>query len=391
MLQRGTHDTDPNTRKGIMATLTEKTIKASKAESRNYQIRLGDKVTGYFNEGIGSAIINSPTGSGKTVIGLAVARNLQIEYNIGIGWVAMRRTLLTQAAAMNRDLDLGVDGACFISMFDKTPPAEDAQGRPISLLVVDEAQHDAANSMSNIHNRIQPRWILGLTATPYRTDRVRLCFDKVVRDIGIHQLIQKGYLSPYHQYTIPEWTVDQVVKTYLREPERWGKSVMYWHKREDAIDCVSRLQRAGIRATTVFGDHPISMREERLEKFEAGEIDVLINMMLLTEGWDSPGLKTVFVRDSQKGPTIQMAGRVFRKYPGIEYKQVVQSKGTKYPIHREAHPAESLVWMKDSWRSYIRSPAIELVMKRALISLTRNTTELPDFIIKKKRPRRRQY
>jgi len=375
-------------------TITEQVIAASLAESRYYQIRLGDKVTGYFNDGIKSAIINSPTGSGKTVVGLSIARALQIEHSIGIGWVAMRRTLLRQAAAMNRDLKLGVENARFISMFDKVPPSEDEMGRPLSLLIVDEAQHDAANSMANIHNRIQPRWILGLTATPYRTDRVRLCFDKVVRDIGIHQLIQKGYLSQYHQYTIPEWTVDQVCDTYLREPERWGKSVIYWHKREDALSCVERLQNAGVRAATVFGDQPMALREERLEQFEAGDVDVLINMMLLTEGWDSPALKTVFVRDSQKGPTIQMAGRVFRKYPGIAYKQVVQSKGTRYPIHREAQPAESLVWMKDSWRSYVRSPAIEGVAKRALISIAHTTTVMPDYITKKKGPgrfRRRRH
>jgi len=263
------------------------------------------------------------------------------------------------------------------------PPTHDEQGRPIELLVVDEAQHDAANSMSNIHNIVQPKQILGLTATPYRTDRIRLCFDKVVRDIGIHQLIQDGYLSQYHQYTIPEWTVDQVVETYLREPERWGRSVMYWHKREDAIDCLSRLRQRGIRAVAVFGDHPMSIREERLEKFEKGEIDVLINMALLTEGWDSPGLKTVFVRDSQKGPTIQMAGRVFRKYPDITYKQVVQSMNTGYPIQREASPAEAFVWMDNSWRSYKQSKQIETISRNMLRSIAKIQTHMPKYITNK--------
>jgi len=367
-----------------MATTAETIIRDSRADHRNYQIRLADKVTGYFNRDVKSAIINSPTGSGKTIIGLTIARCLQLERNIGIGWVAMRRTLLRQAAAMNRDMGIGVENMRYISMFEKKPPTHDEQGRRLELLVVDEAQHDAANSMSNIHNIVQPKQILGLTATPYRTDRIRLCFDKVVRDIGIHQLIQGGYLSQYHQYTIPGWTVDQVVETYLREPERWGRSVMYWHKREDAIDCMARLQQKGVRAAAVFGDHPMAIREDRLDRFEAGEIDVLVNMALLTEGWDSPGLKTVFVRDSQKGPTIQMAGRVFRKYPDIEFKQVVQSINTGYPIQREASPAEAFVWMDDSWRSYKQSKQIETVSYKMLLTIAKTQTSMPDFIEKKR-------
>ena len=63
------------------------------------------------------------------------------------------------------------------------------------LLVVDEAQHDAASSMAFLHQRIRPKYILGLSATPFRTDKVKLCFDTSIRDAGIHQLIQDGYLA----------------------------------------------------------------------------------------------------------------------------------------------------------------------------------------------------
>jgi hypothetical protein len=59
-------------------------------------------------------------------------------------------------------------------MFERNPPA-------IDLLVVDEAEHDAASSMAHLHNVIHTKWILGLTATPFRTDQVKLCFVKVVK------------------------------------------------------------------------------------------------------------------------------------------------------------------------------------------------------------------
>jgi superfamily II DNA or RNA helicase len=213
---------------------------------------------------------------------------------------------------------------------------------------------------------------------------MRLSFDKVIRDIGIHQLIQSGYLAQYHQYTIPKWTVDEVVACYLREPERWGKSAIYFRTREESEACCQQLQAAGIRAETVFGSQPSAEREDKLARFENGDLQVLVNMVLLTEGWDCPSLKTVFCRDSQRGPTIQICGRVFRKFPGIEFKQVVQSKMTHWPIQRTASPAHASVWLAEEkeWRSYAQSEAIEKVSMRVCITLAHTKTSLPAFLVK---------
>ena len=364
-------------------------------QPRDYQQRLVTKTVDYFNHGIKTTLVNSPTGSGKTIMGFLAAKVMQEQHNIGIGWCAMRRNLLTQAAHENARLGIGVQGVKFISMFDKNPPTHDNDGRPIKLLVVDEAQHDAANSMAHLHNLLKPKWVLGMTATPFRTDRIKLCFEKVIRDIGIHQLIQLGYLSQYHQYTINKWDVGTVVATFLREPERWGKSAIYFHTREEADECCNQLKAAGIKAATVFGDLPMDEREARLEAFDKGDLQVLVNMVILTEGWDCPSLKTVFVRDSVRGPTVQMAGRVFRKYPGMTHKQIVQSKLTRWPIQRTAAPAMAYSWMSEcgDWRSYAQSEEIEKVSMRVCITLAHIETKLPDFLMKKlaeHRPRRRR-
>ena len=111
-----------------------------------------------------SVLIESPTGSGKTVMGLLAARLLQDRHGLRAGWAAMRRNLLTQTAAENAAKRLGVEPLHLISMFDRDPPRE------VDLLIVDEAQHDAASSMAHLHNVIRPRYIIGLTATPFRVD-----------------------------------------------------------------------------------------------------------------------------------------------------------------------------------------------------------------------------
>jgi superfamily II DNA or RNA helicase len=332
-----------------------------------------------------SVMIESPTGSGKTVMGLLVAKTLQELTGVRVGWVAMRRNLLQQAEAENRTKGINVEPIRFISMFEKNPPTD------IDLLVVDEAQHDAASSCAHLHNVIRPRWILGLTATPFRTDRVSLCFDKTVRDCGIHRLIGDGFLSEFDHYSVPKWDVSQLADLYCSEPERWGKSVFFFHTVGQCFALQRLLNERDIACEVVTGD---SDRETQLEAFRTGSIPVVINCMVLTEGFDDPTLQTVFVRPSSRGPTIQMAGRALRKCPGLAAKQIVQCKQTPHPFTKTARPRQQFLWQSDGWRSLSLNPKIELCSRNACRIIAQTVVELPSFLLKKEvrsRPRRIRF
>jgi hypothetical protein len=304
---------------------------------------------------------------------------LQNRLGARVGWVAMRRYLLSQARAENEQRHIGVT-ADFLSMFDRDPPSE------LDLLVVDEAQHDAAQSMAYLHQRIRPRFILGLSATPFRADRVKLCFDSVLKDAGIQTLIQGGYLSPYHHYTIPQHTPESVSECYLRDRPRWGKSILYFHTLQQCHAADSLLRRANVRSEVVTGD---SDREAQLEAFRSGKLDALVNCMMLSEGFDCPQLKTVFCRPSCKGVTIQMAGRVLRQHPDLPYKQIVQCLATRWPFPRTAAPALQFVWSDGQWRSLQANPFINRVNGRALQALAQSNTQLPAYL-SRHQPRRMQ-
>ena len=101
-------------------------------EPRPYQLRIAAKALrmfdgqyvdnkGHAHRAAHSVLIESPTGSGKTVVGLSIARRIQQQWNFRVGWVAMRRNLLVQADRENRHRRFGVD-MHLISMFDKNPP-----------------------------------------------------------------------------------------------------------------------------------------------------------------------------------------------------------------------------------------------------------------------------
>jgi len=357
-------------------------LHGTQVEPRPYQARIVTKTLemflGYYRNGAGeiepaarSVMIESPTGSGKTCMGLLIAKALQQHGGIRVGWVAMRRNLLEQVRAENARHGINVE-LHTISMFEKDPP-------PADMLVIDEGHHDSAASMAHLHNTIKPRYILGLTATPYRTDRVKLCFDKVVKDAGIHQLIQDGYLSRFDHYTVPKWDVSQLADFYSGAPDRWGKSIFFFRSVEECHILNSLLRGRGILGDVVTAS---SDREGQLEAFRDGRLQVLVNCMVLTEGFDEPSLRTVWVRPSGKGPTTQMAGRVLRRYGNV-LKQVVQCRETRHPFQKTATPQQSYLWQCDEWRSLNVNPKLNLCNRNVQRSIAETEVVLPKFLTRK--------
>jgi superfamily II DNA or RNA helicase len=349
-------------------------------ELRDYQLRIIGKAVRMFagthadrhgevEPAAASVMIESPTGSGKTVMGLAIARHLQRTHGYKIGWVAMRRNLLSQALFENKRRNFGIEMEP-ISMFDKAPP-------PVDVLVVDEAQHDAAMSMANLHCMVRPKLVLGLTATPFRTDRIKLCFDKVIRDAGIQQLIQDGYLSRYRHFTLPEYTPASVAECFLRERQRWGQSLIFFHRLDQCQACHALLRAAGVRTEIVTAS---SDRERQLDDFEAGRLEVLINMSILTEGFDCPRLRTVFCRPSGRSCTIQMAGRVLRLHADEPRKQIVQCKRTPHPFVKTALADEQYVWTETGWNSLTLNPQIQQITQKVRGLLAKSNVELPKLL-----------
>jgi superfamily II DNA or RNA helicase len=246
-------------------------------------------------------------------------------------------------------------------------------------ILVHNCQHDAASSMATIHSEIQPEYVLGLSATPFRTDDLKLCFEKIIKDAGIHRLISDGYLSQFDHYTIDDWGVETVAQKYLADVEKWGKSIFYFVNLEQCYQFNRILTDAGIRSDVVTGSTDV---ETQSEQFGDGRLQVLVNCMKLTEGFDCPSIKTVWVRDSSKGPTIQMAGRVLRTHSDHPVKQIVQSKMTKYPFLKVAHPRYQFLQNGDSWRSLTINKHLELINRNARIAIATNPIVLPSMLRK---------
>ena len=370
----------------------------SAIEPRDYQRRIVRQITDMFagkhsskdgaiTPSIRSIMVESPTGSGKTVIGMMAAKIIQEKSTVplGICWVAMRRNLLAQASRENIEKGFNLRDVHFTSMFDKLARETvklKTSGHQI-LLVLDEAHHDSTDSSANIFNVVKPTYVLGLSATPYRTDKMALCFEKVIKDAGgIHQLISAGYLSRYDHYTIDSWEPKIVVERFAAEPERWGKSVMFFKNLEECFLTRTLLDAHGFKSEVVTGE---SDAEQQIDDFQRGNVKILINCMKLTEGFDCGDIKTVWVRDSSKGTSIQMAGRVFRIHKSTPIKQVVQGLNTSHPITKTANARMQYRWHAgQGWISLTVNPLIDLMAHNARMAIARTDVSMPCFISSRK-------
>jgi superfamily II DNA or RNA helicase len=223
---------------------------------------------------------------------------------------------------------------------------------------------------------------LGLTATPFRTDRVKLAYEKIIKDCGVRFLIEQGYLSPFNQYALEEFTPQSVSKAFLEDPERWGKSVVYMLNRDLCFETAELLNAGGIPTEVMLGTDSMTRRDEVFTAFEEGKILCLVNIYLLTEGFDAPDLRTCWVRDSCKLPTMQMSGRCLRKDPNNADKvaNIVQSMQTHYPYTKTAKARCEFIQQEGVWRQLGESPMIEKIVEMVRNQLWTKQVILPAIL-----------
>ena len=327
-------------------------------ENRPYQQEaIKEGVAAFTERGHNSVLLESPVGSGKTYMALEMIHRLQqhLGHTLKVGWVAPRRHLLQQMMEANRDL-YG-DRIRPVSLFEKAPPEVD-------LVVLDEAHHEATQSCVLLYEKMRAKWTIGLSATPMRTDRMKLSFQETVRTCSIGRLVREGHLSQFNTYVIPNYGVDTVADFYLADPLRWGKSLVFFSTIAECVAFRERLAAVGIGCEVVTSD---SDKESQIEAFASGRVQVVANVAMLTEGFDQPDVASIFARDASRLPTIQMCGRGLRRAPGKVACNIVQSANTNYLFERVAHPRNAFRWQQGRWLALTDgTEAIEQTLKETL-------------------------
>ena len=237
------------------------------------------------------------------------------------------------------------------------------------IVVIDEAHHAVARSYQRVIDFIRRKRrkmkLLGLTATPIRsTDRsskrlMEMFNEKIIYSISMSKLISQKVLSDPHFERVetsvnfePQINVDEaklikrfgelpatlidrvaksakrnkvIVDTYMQKKEQYGKTLIFALNIEHCYTLCKDLRKKGVKCDYIYSGRDDNARI--IKEFQNGDLDVLVNINILTEGSDVPKIQTVFLtRPTQsEGLLVQMIGRGLRgpKAQGTETANIV--------------------------------------------------------------------
>jgi DNA repair protein RadD len=318
-------------------------------ELRPYQTQALDAVSGHWRRGSKAVLLVAPTGSGKTTIGAEAIRRA-VARGRSCLWIAHRRELITQA--FDRLVSEGLH--CGVIMADDkradlSAPVQvcsidtlTARGeRPSAHLVVwDEAHHCAAATWRDLHRAYADSFHLGLTATPERGDGSPLgdIFEDMVVGANVKQLVADGFLVR-SQVMVPtpstksKMNKGEMAMLPLEAYQKFAdgqRAVVYCRWVEHARIYARQFNDAGIAAATIDGEMPQADRDSVLKAFADGSIKVILNVYVLTEGWDVPATSCCIIARNigHAGMYLQMAGRVLRPAPNKTIATIVDLTGS---------------------------------------------------------------
>ena len=323
-------------------------------------------------EGAAKGLVQAATGVGKTY--LAAFDSAGYEHVL---FVAHREEILKQAAVSFRNVRRSEDYGFFYGRQKDTDKSVifasvATLGRSEYLtedffapdyfdyLVIDEFHHAVNDQYQKIVNYFQPKFLLGLTATPDRMDGkniYEICDYNVPYEISLKEAINKGILVPFHYYGIydeTDYSSLRIVKgryderelneTYIGNVKRYDLIYKYYKKyrskralgfccsRQHAEEMAKEFCKRGIAAAAVYSNADGEFAEDRdkaIEKLKNQEINVIFSVDMFNEGVDIAALDMVMFLRPTESPTIflQQLGRGLRTSKGKEYLNVLDFIG----------------------------------------------------------------
>ncbi len=215
------------------------------------------------------------------------------------------------------------------------------------IIVCDEAHHSAARTYRSIFSYFTPRLLLGFTATPNRSDNVKLndIFDDIIFQRDLKWGIKNGYLSdiycrrvnigydlrnvhtrggdyaPGELEQAMDGTADAIAETYQKMAV--GATLIFAVSVNQAQEIAKRIPGAVVVTGETKG------RAEIIKAFTAGEIPCIVNCMVFTEGTDIPRVETVIIARPTQSDSLytQMVGRGLRLFPGKKQLNLIDCVG----------------------------------------------------------------
>ena len=316
-----------------------------------------------------SVMAQMPTGTGKTYLLTAVIDSfVRANPKAKVWIVAHRRELVSQIdetvrkfhsySSATSSLLSSVKAMSIQWLMRHYDEIEEEPG----LIVIDEAHHALAKTYKEMWERFPKAKFLGLTATPCRLNGKGFTdlFDVLVQSWGVPEFISKGRLATYDFVSIKSDGVTQrlidslqkrgadgdyqnkemdmllnkkpSIERLYRSLEEYGKDrkgIVYAINISHAQKITKLYQEHGVKAIAIDSKTPAAERQQDIEAFKKGDIQVLVNVDIFSEGFDCPDVE--FVQLAR--PTLslakylQMVGRGLRVAKGKKNCVIIDNVG----------------------------------------------------------------
>lgn len=330
-------------------------------KARPYQLEANAAVKLAWSSGVLRPAVVLPTGAGKTVTFAHLIADMGVRTVILVHRDELAKQAADKLRSVAPDLDIGivkaetnqVESTVIVASIQTLYREKRLQqlldaGKP-GLVVYDECHHAVAPANMSVLEQLgvfEDVRCVGFTATMVRADDYGLgdVWQDVVYKKDILWGIINGFLTDVRAEAI---TVDglsladvakkrgdyqegklgdalissgagQVVAKQYREKAGDEQGIVFCPTVACAEDFLYWFEKEGIPSALVVGTTPVDERQEIYRRYEKGEIQVLVSVMALTEGFDMPqARRAVIARPTMnQGLYIQMVGRILRPFPG---------------------------------------------------------------------------
>lgn len=308
------------------------------------------------------ALLISATGTGKTYLSAFAVKKANPKRLL---FLAHREQILKQAcktfAKIIPDIQYGILSAnhkdfhkpylfATINMLSKEENLTQFAPTHFDYIIIDETHRAGASSYLKILNYFQPQFLLGMTATPERTDGFDIyqLFDhNIAYEIRLNQAMQENLLCPFHYFGITDITVDDQeindnstfndlttdarVTHIINQSQYYGfsgehlRSLIFCSQIEEAQILSQKFNERGFNTIALSGKDSQETRTNAIHKLEQKErstgLDYIFTVDIMNEGIDIPAINQIIMLRPTKSAIIfvQQLGRGLRKYPQKDY------------------------------------------------------------------------
>ncbi|WP_244151157.1 DUF3427 domain-containing protein [Parageobacillus thermantarcticus] len=230
-------------------------------------------------------------------------------------------------------------------------------------IIVDEFHHAEARTYRKVIDYFQPKFLLGLTATPERMDGrdvLALCDHNIVYEIRLREALEANLLAPFHYFGVSDHTVDYSkipLKNGFFEEDALVKALKTNERTDFIIEMINtygyhgdrmiglgfcaniehakymseEFNKRGYHTTYLTGEHSIDYREKVIKQLEDENdpLELIFTVNIFNEGIDIPKLNLIlFLRPTESSTVfIQQLGRGLRKVEGKEFVTILDFIG----------------------------------------------------------------